>query len=394
MSEELHRHFSIGPELGRGRFGTVRRCTSLLSGDHFAVKSIDKACLHDPLDLASVEQEPKLTQLAAAGNPSVVQIHAVFEDHLSLHLVLDLLSGPDLFDRISASAPFSEPQAAQILASLMEAVAICHRRGIAHRDIKPDNVLFDDQGRLKLVDFGSAECFGDGRGMTGLVGTPYYVAPEVLAGREYDDKCDVWSAGVILYVMLAGFVPFYGESAAEIFEKVLRANLRFPAAVFRDVSPAAKDLMRRMLCKDVSRRLSAEQVLKYGMGNKVSPLGDVYSYGVLLLEMFTGRTPTNEMFKDGLSLHKFVEMNFPDRVMGIVDPCLLQMEDEDLRLKTEVCLVSVVRIGLACSRQSPMNRMQLSDVLREMRTIRDLYLGAETQVEIKNKDNLIGDDSD
>lgn len=100
------------------------------------------------------------------------------------------------------------------------------------------------------------------------------------------------------------------------------------------------------------------------------------------------------MFKDGLSLHKFVEMNFPDRVMGIVDPCLFQMEDEDLRLKTEVCLVSVVRIGLACSRQSPMNRMQLSDVLREMRTIRDLYAGAETQVEMKNKDNLIGDDSD
>ena len=97
--------------------------------------------------------------------------------------------------------------------------------------------------------------------MNGIVGTPYYVAPEVLAGREYDEKADVWSAGVILYIMLGGAPPFYGETVEETFDAVLRANLRFPFRVFRSVSPQAKDLIRKMLCKDVSRRFSAEQVL-------------------------------------------------------------------------------------------------------------------------------------
>jgi serine/threonine protein kinase len=99
--------------------------------------------------------------------------------------------------------------------------------------------------------------------MSGLVGTPYYVAPEVVAGREYGEKVDVWSAGVVLYMMLSGTVPFYGATAAEIFEAVLRGALRFPPRAFASVSPEAKDLLRRMLCRDASRRLSAEQVLRH-----------------------------------------------------------------------------------------------------------------------------------
>ncbi|CAN4097614.1 unnamed protein product [Withania somnifera] len=135
----------------------------------------------------------------------------------------------------------------------MKAIAHCHSLGVAHRDIKPDNILFNDANELKLADFGSAECFREGQLMSGVVGTPYYVAPEV----------DIWSAGVILYIMLAGVPPFYGDSATEIFEAVLRANLRFPTRTFHSVSPAAKDLLRRMLSKDVSRRFSAEQVLRH-----------------------------------------------------------------------------------------------------------------------------------
>lgn len=144
----------------------------------------------------------------------------------------------------------------------MEAIAHCHRLGVAHRDIKPENILFNEWNDLKLADFGSAQCFREGELMSGVVGTPYYVAPEVLAGRDYNEKVDIWSAGVILYIMLAGMPPFYGDSTEEIFEAVLRANLRFPTRTFRSVSPAAKDLLRRMLCKDVSKRLSAEQVLR------------------------------------------------------------------------------------------------------------------------------------
>ncbi|XP_062220660.1 phosphoenolpyruvate carboxylase kinase 2-like [Phragmites australis] len=265
--EALSKEYVIGDEIGRGRFGTVRRCYSAATGEAFAVKSTPKTPLReaDPLDLALAEQEPKVHLLASAPPASrhVVSLRATFEDADAVHLVLDLCAGGDLFSLISARGPLPEPEAADLVAQLADALAGCHRRGIAHRDVKPDNVFFDATGVLKLGDFGSAEWFGDGRPMTGLVGTPYYVAPEVVAGREYSEKVDVWSAGVVLYMMLSGTVPFYGATAGEIFESVLHGNLRFPPRTFASVSPEAKDLMRRMLCKDVSRRFSAEQVLRH-----------------------------------------------------------------------------------------------------------------------------------
>ncbi|XP_078427881.1 phosphoenolpyruvate carboxylase kinase 1-like [Wolffia australiana] len=264
MSEGLKREYQIGGEIGRGRYGTVFRSSCKATGETVAVKTLQKALLDgDALERECLETESKLHQ-AVAGHPNVVGIHGVYEDDESLSLVLDFCAGADLFERIAArGGPFLEEEARAVLRPLMEAIAHCHRRGVCHRDVKPDNVLFDDWGRLKLADFGSAAWFGDGRPLRGVVGTPYYVAPEVLSGRDYGEKVDVWSAGVILYVLLAGIPPFRGESAVEIFEAVMRANLRFPTRVFLGVSAEAKDLLRRMLCKDVSRRLSAEQVLRH-----------------------------------------------------------------------------------------------------------------------------------
>ncbi|KAL0321951.1 UNVERIFIED_CONTAM: Phosphoenolpyruvate carboxylase kinase [Sesamum calycinum] len=207
-----------------------------------------------------LDTEPKILRLLA-GCPNILHLHGVYEDDDYLHLVTDLCDGGDLYDRLSSGDRFSETDAASILKQLMVAIACCHRLGVAHRDIKPDNILFDSRGRLRLADFGSAELFGVSE-MSGVVGTPYYVAPEVLMGKDYNEKVDVWSAGVILYIMLAGVPPFYGDGPAETFEAVLRGNLRFPTKIFRSVSPEAKDLLRKMICRDVSRRLSAEQVLQ------------------------------------------------------------------------------------------------------------------------------------
>eukprot|EP00262_Sarcandra_glabra_P021327 TRINITY_DN895_c0_g1_i1.p1 TRINITY_DN895_c0_g1~~TRINITY_DN895_c0_g1_i1.p1 ORF type:complete len:278 (-),score=9.46 TRINITY_DN895_c0_g1_i1:251-1084(-) len=261
MSEKLTIDYQVCEELGRGRFGTVFRCFSPESGDFFACKSIHKNLLTDPIDRECLEKEVKIMHLVS-GNPNVVQIFNVYDDDESLHMVMELCSSPDLYERISHHT-FSETEAAAVMSPLMEAIAHCHLRGVAHRDVKPENILFDERNRLKLADFGSADCFREDVWMQGIVGTPYYVAPEVLSGRDYNEKVDVWSAGVILYIMLAGIPPFYGESATEIFEAVLRGNLRFPTRIFHSVSPAAKDLMRRMMCKDVSKRFSAEQVLRH-----------------------------------------------------------------------------------------------------------------------------------
>ncbi|KAK1356216.1 PEPC kinase 1b [Heracleum sosnowskyi] len=263
MCENLNRDYQICEEIGRGRFAVVYRCFSALSGESFACKSIDKHQLFDSTDLECIQKEPKINQFLS-GNPNILQIHNIYEDDNYLHLIFDLCDSPNLFDRISNNSQLSEPEANAYFKDLMNAVAYCHRLGIAHRDIKPENVLFDSRDRLKLADFGSAEWFGGNEtSMSGIVGTPYYVAPEILSGEDYNDKVDVWSCGVILYIMLAGVPPFYGDSPVETFEKVLRGNLRFPSRIFRSVCPEAKDLLRKMLCKDPCRRLSADQVLRH-----------------------------------------------------------------------------------------------------------------------------------
>lgn len=266
MTEQLTRFYDIGAEIGRGRFGVVFHAKSRFTAEQCAVKSVDKTLLADSLDRQCIEMEGKLWQLAAPGNDGVVQVHEVFEDDKWIHVVMELCQGPDLLQwiQIRQGAPISEPEVAAVMTSLMLSLATCHRRGVAHRDVKPDNILFDSEGKVRLADFGSAASFSDGRYMQGVVGTPYYVAPEVLRGEEYGEKVDVWSAGVVMYVMLAGGVPpFGGESAQEVFESVLRGSLRFPTRLFAGVSPLAKDLMRRMICRESFRRFSAEQVLRH-----------------------------------------------------------------------------------------------------------------------------------
>ncbi|KAF3629695.1 Phosphoenolpyruvate carboxylase kinase 2 [Capsicum annuum] len=263
MSDSLKRNYCVCEELGRGKFGTVFKCYSLATGEPFAVKSIDKRLIaDDDIDRQCLYNEAKIMHLLSP-NPNIVRIFDIYEDDVHLDMVLELCNAGDLFQRLSSRSVFSESEAVDVMVPLMKAIAHCHLLGVAHRDIKPDNILFNDSNELKLADFGSAECFREGQLISGVVGTPYYVAPEVLAGRNYSEKVDIWSAGVIMYIMLAGVPPFYGESATEIFEAVLRANLRFPTRIFNSVTPAAKDLLRRMLCKDVSRRFSAEQVLRH-----------------------------------------------------------------------------------------------------------------------------------
>lgn len=248
-------------ELGRGRFGTVFRCFHRTSNKFYAAKLIEKRRLLNE-DRRCIDMEAKAMSFLSP-HPNILQIMDAFEDADSCSIVLELCQPHTLLDRIAAQGPLTEPHAASLLKQLLEAVAHCHAQGLAHRDIKPENILFDEGNKLKLSDFGSAEWLGEGSSMSGVVGTPYYVAPEVIMGREYDEKVDVWSSGVILYAMLAGFPPFYGESAPEIFESVLRANLRFPSLIFSSVSAPAKDLLRKMISRDPSSRISAHQALRH-----------------------------------------------------------------------------------------------------------------------------------
>lgn len=260
MCETLKNNYQLCEEIGRGRFGTISRCFSPSSNNFFACKVIDKSLLTDSLDRECLQNEAKFMTLLSP-HPNIVQIFDVYENDAFLSIVMELCEPVTLYDEILRN-PICETRAAGYMQQLLSALAHCHRYGVVHRDVKPENVFLDSRGKVKLGDFGSADWLLGEMGTTsGVVGTPYYVAPEVVMGREYGEKVDVWSAGVVLYTMLAGIPPFYGETAAEIFEAVLRTNLRFPTRIFRSVSPAAKDLLRKMICRDVSRRLSAEQAL-------------------------------------------------------------------------------------------------------------------------------------
>ncbi|KAH0463778.1 hypothetical protein IEQ34_006564 [Dendrobium chrysotoxum] len=261
MVESFDLDYRLGELLGRGQFGSVYQCISVSTGEDFAVKIIDK--FSGCFDRRLVYSEIKFTLLASFENPRSVQIHQVYEDITAIYLILDLCPGPDLFDRIVSHGPFFESEAAALITELVEAIAECHRRGIAHRDIKPENVLFDSNGRLLLADFGCAALFEKGaRSLKGKVGTPAYAAPEVLDGQNYDEKVDVWSAGVVLYLMLGWTLPFNGESVEEIVAAVKKGDpVRFPKEFFPWISREAEDLIEQMLARDPAVRLSAEQVL-------------------------------------------------------------------------------------------------------------------------------------
>ncbi|XVF31023.1 hypothetical protein REPUB_Repub16aG0109600 [Reevesia pubescens] len=262
MSETLMNKYQVCEEIGRGRFGTITRVFCPITEASFACKTIDKTLLTDPTDRECLENEPKIMSLLSP-NSNIVQIHDMFESEDTLQLILELCQPYTLYDQILQPDQLSESKAASYMQQLMSGLAHCHRFGIVHRDIKPDNIFFDFRGKLKIGDFGSATWLGEHGTADGLVGTPYYVAPEVVMGRAYNEKIDVWSAGVVLYVMLAGVPPFYGETAEEIFKAVIRGNLRFPTRIFGSVSAEAKDLLRKMICRDVSKRWSAEQVLRH-----------------------------------------------------------------------------------------------------------------------------------
>ncbi|KAM7269590.1 hypothetical protein ACFE04_025087 [Oxalis oulophora] len=263
MCESLKNCYQICEEIGSGQFGTISRCFSPSTNTFYALKTVDKRRLTDSTDRECLINEPKILSLLSP-HPNITQFIDLYEDEDFLHLVMELCKPITLYDIILKQKPLLERSAASYMKQIVTGMAHFHRFGIVHRDIKPENVLFDESNRIKIADFGSAEWLSEGQGTAiGVVGTPYYVAPEVVMGREYNEKVDVWSAGVVLYTMLAGIPPFYGETATEIFEAVLRGNLRFPSKHFRNVSREAKDLMRKMICRDVSRRLSAEQVLRY-----------------------------------------------------------------------------------------------------------------------------------
>ncbi|CAL4954019.1 unnamed protein product [Urochloa decumbens] len=262
--EDVRTIYTVGKELGRGQFGVTSLCTHKATGERFACKTIAKRKLSTKEDVEDVRREVQI-MYHLAGQPNIVELKGAYEDKQSVHLVMELCAGGELFDRIIAKGKYTERAAASLLRTIVEIVHTCHSLGVIHRDLKPENFLLlskDENAPLKATDFGLSVFFKQGEVFKDIVGSAYYIAPEVLK-RSYGPEADIWSIGVILYILLCGVPPFWAESEHGIFNAILRGQVDFSSDPWPRISPGAKDLVKKMLTTDPKKRISAYDVLNH-----------------------------------------------------------------------------------------------------------------------------------
>ncbi|CAL9078323.1 unnamed protein product [Musa textilis] len=262
--EDVGATYSLGKELGRGQFGVTHLCTHKATGENLACKTIAKRKLASKEDIEDVRREVQI-MYHLAGQPNIVELKGAYEDKQSVHLVMELCAGGELFDRVIATGHYTERAAASLLRTIVEIVHTCHSMGVMHRDLKPENFLLlndDEDAPLKATDFGLSVFFKQGEVFKDIVGSAYYIAPEVLK-RAYGPEADIWSIGVMLYIFLCGVPPFWAESEQGIFNAILQGQIDFTSDPWPNISPGAKDLVRKMLKLDPRQRLTAFEVLNH-----------------------------------------------------------------------------------------------------------------------------------
>jgi len=255
--KDINEFYTILPQtLGKGSFAEVKKAFHKLTGTYRAVKIVDKKALNKS---EQIDLKNEIQVLKRLNHPHIVKVFEFFENESNLFIVMELLNGGELFDKINQAKSFSEKKAARYFHQILSAVQYLHSHQIVHRDLKPENILFDDQ-TLKIVDFGTSKVYNSTKNMKKFKGTSFYIAPEVIRGT-YDDKCDIWSCGVILYILLTGCVPFNGSTDQEIFDKILNGNFTLNRPEFKNVSFEAKNLIRKLLTYDSEERISIEKAL-------------------------------------------------------------------------------------------------------------------------------------
>jgi calcium-dependent protein kinase len=257
-------NYDVIRQLGKGGYGKVYEVKNKKSGDIRACKHLSK------LSLKNLEKfEREINILINTDHPNIIKIFEVYESQRSLYIVMEECKGGEIFDRIiehiESKKMYSEKDAADMFGQVMSAIAYCHNNGICHRDLKPENLLYLNKGPeknnpIKVIDFGLSQFISDQK-LTTKVGTAYYVSPEILKG-DYTEKCDIWSAGVILYIFLSGDPPFNGPNDNAIYQKIAQMKFAFPEKKWKNISNDAKDLIMHMISPE-KERYTAKQVLEH-----------------------------------------------------------------------------------------------------------------------------------
>ncbi|CAJ1370199.1 unnamed protein product [Effrenium voratum] len=288
-------------KLGEGSYGSVCKATNISTKAIRAVKTISKSQMKN---LERFKQEIAIMKMM--DHPNIIKLFESFEDHRNIYLVMELCSGGELFDRIIESGHFSEVQAAILMQQIIRAIYYMHENHVCHRDLKPENFLFMtkdpiEKNFLKIIDFGLSCKFIPAKPLSTKAGTPYYVAPQVLAGN-YDQLSDLWSCGVIMYVLLCGYPPFFGDTDSEVLAKVRLGNFSFNPADWKNVSEDAKTLIRHLLKMNPKDRYTAEQALNHEWIKNKAPKASSVALQSNFVDNLRGFRSQNKLKKAALHI--------------------------------------------------------------------------------------------
>jgi len=263
-SSKFTDNYELKEELGKGAFSVVKRCVQRHTGLEFAAKIINTKKL-SARDFQKLEREARICRNLQ--HPNIVRLHENIQEEFFHYLVFDLVTGGELFEDIVAREFYSEADASHCIQQILESVNHCHQNGVVHRDLKPENLLLASKAKgaaVKLADFGLAiEVQGDQQAWFGFAGTPGYLSPEVLKKEPYGKPVDIWACGVILYILLVGYPPFWDEDQQKLYAQIRGGAYDFPSPEWDSVTPEAKNLINQMLTVNPAKRIRAEEALKH-----------------------------------------------------------------------------------------------------------------------------------
>ena len=261
---DLYSNYELCNYIGKGGFGRVYKVRHKLSNQYRAMKIIQCKSSSEQHTLAINKEINILKNL---DHPNIIKVYEFYSSEKYVYIINELCTGGELFDKIVDVKHFSESVACNIMRQLLSAIAYCHEKGVIHRDLKPENILIEsseeknkDFFNIKVIDFGTCEILKKKK-LTEQIGTSFYIAPEVLK-NGYNEKCDLWSCGVILYILLCGSPPFYGKNEKEIFKKILDGNFTFRHKIWNKISTEAKNLVLKLLQVNPTKRISAQEALE------------------------------------------------------------------------------------------------------------------------------------
>ncbi|XP_031807385.1 calcium/calmodulin-dependent protein kinase type II subunit beta isoform X8 [Antechinus flavipes] len=346
--------YQLYEDIGKGAFSVVRRCVKLCTGHEYAAKIINTKKL-SARDHQKLEREARICRLLKHSN--IVRLHDSISEEGFHYLVFDLVTGGELFEDIVAREYYSEADASHCIQQILEAVLHCHQMGVVHRDLKPENLLLASKCKgaaVKLADFGLAiEVQGDQQAWFGFAGTPGYLSPEVLRKEAYGKPVDIWACGVILYILLVGYPPFWDEDQHKLYQQIKAGAYDFPSPEWDTVTPEAKNLINQMLTINPAKRITAHEALKHPWVCQRSTVASMMhrQETVECLKKFNARRKlkgailTTMLATRNFSAAKSLLNKKADGVKESSDSTNTTIEDEDTKVPRISDILSSVRRG-------------------------------------------------